>query len=228
MPDPRDGLVGGADLGEDHGHVGQGGVVGLVVPGGVAVLHEQHLVAHLHRVPDGGFAAGVGEGPGHDQGVDAARGQDLVQPAGARDEGAEPALVEDGVLGPHVQGRPQLIGLGAGLEGFGHGCLHLVRQPIIPGGPLQRLVRIHHEADEDVQAAGIPDRRRDAVDVVDDVAGERHFRNGARRHEPDLQVDDHMGGPGGVDDNGLHGAPPGDPLERGGGNLRLVHDVSSS
>src|SRR6185312_17108282 len=71
-----------ADVGEQHAHVVEGGVVRRVGEGGVGVGHEHQLVVHLHGVARGGLAAAVGQGSGDDQGVDPARLQRLVQPAG--------------------------------------------------------------------------------------------------------------------------------------------------
>jgi hypothetical protein len=221
--DPRDRLVGGDYIAEEN-HVRQAGVVHRVAARGVAVLHEQDVVAHLHRVSHRRLAAAVRGGAGDDQRVDAPGLQERVEIARARNEGAPPCLRHNQVLLLDVEAGPQGMLLRADGERRPYPLDRIGSHAVVMRSPMMRLVGIELVLDVGNSSPGRPERLRHAIDVLDDAARDRHLQQRPLAHEADLEVDHDMRGPGRVDyDLMMAAAHPGDAIEDFGGNVRLMH-----
>ncbi|RFU29008.1 hypothetical protein B7463_g7330, partial [Scytalidium lignicola] len=141
--DARDRFVGSDYIAEEK-HVGQAGVVHRVAARGIAVLHEQDVVAHLHRVPHRRLAAAVGGGAGDDQRVDAPGLQERVEVAGARNEGAPARLGHNQVLWLDVEAGPQGMLLRADGERCPHALERIGSHAVVMRSPMMLLVGIDH------------------------------------------------------------------------------------
>jgi len=104
---------------------------------GIAILHEQDMVAHLHRITHRRLAAAVRSSTSNNQRVNPPSLQELVKIARARDEGAPSCLRHDQVLGLNVEAGPQGMLLCADAErrlqrtqSFG-GHTVVVRSPMV-------------------------------------------------------------------------------------------------
>jgi hypothetical protein len=222
--DPRDGLVGGDHIAEEN-HVRQAGVVQRVAVRGVAVLHEQDVVTHLHRVPHRRLAAAVRGGAGDNQRVDAPGLQERVEIARTRNKGAPPGLRHNQVLRLDVKAGPQGMLLRADGKGPPYPFERFGRHTVVVRTPMMRLVGIKLVLDVGNSSPGRPERLRHPIDVLDDATRDRHLQQRPLAHEADLEVDHDMRGPGRVDcDLMIAAAHPGDAVEDFGGNVRLMHD----
>jgi hypothetical protein len=221
--DPRDGLVGRDHIAEEN-HVRQAGVVKRVAVRGVTILHEQDMVAHLHRVPHRRLAAAVRGGTGNDQRVDAPGLQERVKIARAWNEGAPARLWHNQVLRLDVEAGPQGMLLRADGKGPPYPLERIGRHTVVMWSPVMRLVGIELVLDVGNSSPGGPERPRYPIDVLDDATRDRHLQQRPLPHEADLEVDHDMRSPGRVDcDLMIAAAHPGDTIEDFCGNVRLMH-----
>jgi len=101
--------VGIHDVAERIVEGGQRGVVLLPAQRGVAVAdHDRAEVRHV-GVARRAFATHISDGPGDQHGIDTAGAQPVGKIRGPRHEGAITVFLDDLVLRPHFELRPQLV-----------------------------------------------------------------------------------------------------------------------